>query len=110
MDKGNGVRLISASYTLRIIDTSNIIWGAHKFKKVYVANLDSIYGEDQQCLRVLGNDDVLYHRRLGHVSLSLLNRLISKNLVRDPPNKGSCFTRCVMILLKANRFVPLLRH
>ena len=33
------------------------------------------------CLSALDDDIILWHKRLGHASLSLLNKLISKDLV-----------------------------
>ncbi|XP_070009568.1 uncharacterized protein [Nicotiana sylvestris] len=38
------------------------------------------------CLNVLDNDPLLWHKRLGHASLSQLNKLVSKDLVIGLPN------------------------
>ncbi|XP_070048547.1 uncharacterized protein [Nicotiana tomentosiformis] len=38
------------------------------------------------CLSVLDNDPLLWHRRLGHASLSQVNKLVSKDLVIGLPN------------------------
>ncbi|XP_070048548.1 uncharacterized protein [Nicotiana tomentosiformis] len=38
------------------------------------------------CLSVLDNDPLLWHRRLGHASLSQVNKLVSKDLVIRLPN------------------------
>ena len=35
----------------------------------------------RQCLSALNDDVMLWHKRLGHASLSLLNKLVSKDLV-----------------------------
>ena len=38
------------------------------------------------CLNVLDDDVILWHKRLGHASLSLLNKLVSKGLVVGLPS------------------------
>ena len=38
------------------------------------------------CLSVLDDDIMLWHKRLGHASLSLLNKLVSKGLVVGLPS------------------------
>ncbi|XP_070032036.1 uncharacterized protein [Nicotiana tomentosiformis] len=38
------------------------------------------------CLSVLDNDPLLWHKRLGHASLSQLNKLVSEDLVIGLPN------------------------
>ena len=37
------------------------------------------------CLSALNDDVMLWHKRLGHASLSLLNKLVSKDLVVGLP-------------------------
>ena len=37
-------------------------------------------------LSALGDDVMLWHKRLGHASLSLLNKLVSKDLVVGLPS------------------------
>ena len=38
------------------------------------------------CLSVLNDDIMLWHKRLSHASVSLLNKLMSKNLVVGLPS------------------------
>ena len=38
------------------------------------------------CLSALNDDVMLWHKRLGHASLSLLNQLVSKDLVVGLPS------------------------
>ena len=52
---------------------------------MYVANLETSHGDDLTCLSAQNENADLWHRRLGHVSSSLLNKLISKDLVRGLP-------------------------
>ena len=54
-------------------------------KNMNVANLEISHGDDLTCLSALGNNANLWHRRLGHVSSSLFNKLASSNLVLGLP-------------------------
>ncbi|XP_070036121.1 uncharacterized protein [Nicotiana tomentosiformis] len=50
-------------------------------------SLEDLKGDNElTCLSVLDNDPLLWHKRLGDVSLSQLNKLVSKNLVIGLPN------------------------
>ncbi|XP_019241960.1 PREDICTED: uncharacterized protein LOC109221997 [Nicotiana attenuata] len=40
---------------------------------------------DPSCLKAVNDDAELWHRRLGHASFSLLNKLVQKDLVRGLP-------------------------
>ena len=51
--------------------------------KVCVLSLPQNY---LTCLNALDDDVILWHKRLGHASLSLLNRLVSKDLVVGIPS------------------------
>ena len=57
---------------------------------MYVANLETSHGDDMTCLSTQNENADLWHRRLGHVSSSLLNKLISKDLVRGLPKLKFC--------------------
>ena len=41
----------------------------------------SLFQNHLTCLSALSNDVMIWHKRLGRASLSLLNKLISKDLV-----------------------------
>nr|XP_016459601.1 PREDICTED: uncharacterized protein LOC107783142 [Nicotiana tabacum] len=43
---------------------------------------------DLNCLSAIDDDAELWHRRLGHVSFTLLNKLVRKNLVRGLPKSS----------------------
>lgn len=79
-DIGKKVRLISTSYTITHIETSKVFLIAKRYKDLYVADLGSIYLKIQSVLSVMSADLELWHKRLGHFSTSLLNKLISKDL------------------------------
>lgn len=80
-DKGNELRFISASCTMTNIESGKVILIAKRWKNIDVAELSSIKDHDITCLSALEDDVELWHRRLGHVSPLLLNKLVSKDLV-----------------------------
>ena len=69
---------------------------------------------DLTCLSALHDDAILWHKRLGHASFSLLNKLVSKDLVIGLPtikiNDGKVCDACakgkqVKNSFKSKRFV-----
>ncbi|XP_070035429.1 uncharacterized protein [Nicotiana tomentosiformis] len=65
------------------------IIGVGKGKKVnniYIIDLSTLSENELTCLSVLDNDPLIWHKRLGHASLSQLNKLVSKDLVIRLPN------------------------
>ncbi|XP_069154328.1 sporulation-specific protein 15-like [Solanum lycopersicum] len=84
-DKGNEVKFTSEKCTVVSLTTKKVILTAQRSKNMYVANLETSHGDDLTCLSSQNENADLWHRRLGHVSSSLLNKLISKDLVRGLP-------------------------
>lgn len=84
-DKGNKVKFLSVACTMTNIQSGEVILIEKRFKSMYVADLDSISGDSLTCLSAVEDNAALWHRRLGHVSFSLLNKLVSKELVRGVP-------------------------
>ncbi|KAH0696719.1 hypothetical protein KY290_014118 [Solanum tuberosum] len=84
-DKGNKVKFMSEGCVVTNCATKKIVMSAKQVKNVYVADLDSIEGDSLSCLSAQTNDANLWHRRLGHVSTSLLNKLVAGDLVRGLP-------------------------
>ena len=84
-DKGNEVKFTYEKCTVVSLTTTKVILTAQRSKNMYVANLETSHGDDLTCLSAQNENADLWHRRLGHVSSSLLNKLISKDLVRGLP-------------------------
>ena len=84
-DKGNEVKFTSEKCIVVSLTTNKVILTAHRSKNRYVANLETSHGDDLTCLSAQNENADLWHRRLGYVSSSLLNKLISKDLVRGLP-------------------------
>lgn len=80
-DKVNEVNFRSEKYIVVKLTTKKVILAAHKSKNMYVANLETSHGDDLTCVSAKNENADLWHQRLGHVSSSLLNKPISKDLV-----------------------------
>ena len=52
---------------------------------MYVVDLETSYEDDLTFLSTQSENADLWHRRLGHVNSSLLNKLVSKDLVHGLP-------------------------
>ena len=102
-DKGNEVKFTSEECTVVNITTKKVILTAQRCKNMYVANLETSRGDDLTCLSAQSENADLWHRRLGHVRSSLLNKLISKDLVRGLPNLKFVKTKYVKLVSKENK-------
>ena len=85
------------------LTTKKVILTAFRSKNMYVANLETSHGDDLTCLSAQNENADLWHRRLGHVSSSLLNKLISKDLVRGLPKLKFCENKFVKGVSKENK-------
>ncbi|XP_070055528.1 uncharacterized mitochondrial protein AtMg00300-like [Nicotiana tomentosiformis] len=79
-DKGNKVEFVSKICTVTIV-TGEVVLVAKRYKNIYVANFESLQNGDLNCLRAMDDDAELWHMRMGHVSFTLLNKLVGKDLV-----------------------------
>ncbi|XP_075106804.1 putative mitochondrial protein AtMg00300 [Nicotiana tabacum] len=84
-DKGNKVEFLSKTCTITNLVTGEVVLMAKRFKNIYVADFESLNSGDLTCFSVVDNDAELWHRRLGHTSFLLLNKLVKKDLVRGLP-------------------------
>ncbi|XP_070011032.1 uncharacterized protein [Nicotiana sylvestris] len=84
-DKGNKVEFLSKICTVTNLVAVEVVLVAKRYKNIYVSNFESIQSGDLSCLKAVDDDAELLHRRLGHASFSLLNKLIQKDLVHGLP-------------------------
>ena len=84
-DKGNEVKFTSEKCNVVNLTTKKVILASIRSKNMYVANLETSHGDDLTCLSAQNENADLWHRRRGHVRSSLLNKLISKDLVLGLP-------------------------
>ncbi|XP_070039729.1 uncharacterized mitochondrial protein AtMg00300-like [Nicotiana tomentosiformis] len=87
-DKGNKVEFMSKICTVTNLVTSEVVLVAKKYKNIYVADFKSLQNGDLNCLSDIDDDAELWHRRLGHASFTLLNKLVRKDLVRGLPKSS----------------------
>ena len=80
------------------MDTGDIVLRGKRHKNVYNVCISSLSQHNLTCLSALNDDAVLWHKRLGHASLSLLNKLVSKDLIVGLPtikyNDGKVCDAC----------------
>ena len=100
-DKGNEVMFTSEKCTVVNLTTKKVILTTHRSKNMYVANLETSHGDDLTCLSAQNENADMWHRRLGHMSSSLLNKLISKDLVLGLPKLKFCENKICEACVKA---------
>jgi hypothetical protein len=76
-DKGNEV--IFNSYSCSIISKENnsIKFMGHRINNVYMISLDDISSNDAQCFITKEEESWLWHKRIAHIHMDHLNKLIS---------------------------------
>ncbi|XP_055803614.1 uncharacterized protein LOC129872719 [Solanum dulcamara] len=79
-DKGNEVRFLLEMYLVISLSRNKVMLIARRCKNIYVADLSSALSDNLTSLRAQDESDDLWHRRLGHVSTSLLNKHIIGDL------------------------------
>ena len=84
-DKDNLVVFTSNRCLVVNMDTGNIVLRGKRHKNMYKVCISSLPQNNLTCLSALHDDAILWHKRLGHASLSLLNKLVSKDLVIGLP-------------------------
>ena len=87
------------------MDTGDIVLRGKQHKNVYNVCISSLPQNTLTCLSALNDDAILWHKRLGHASLSLLNKLV---LVYLP--SSTMMERYVMLVLKENKLKILLNQ
>jgi len=76
------------------MNTGDVVLRGKRHKDVYKVCISSLPQNNLTCLSALNDDVMLWHKRLGHASLSLLNKLISKDLVVGLPSNGKVCDAC----------------
>jgi len=96
-DKDNIVVFTSNRYLVVNMDTGDIVLRGKRHKNVYKVCISSLQNT-LTCLSALNDDAILWHKRLGHTSVSLWNKLISKDVVIGLPtikyNEGKVCDAC----------------
>ncbi|XP_070042949.1 putative mitochondrial protein AtMg00300 [Nicotiana tabacum] len=104
-DKGNKVEFLSKYCTVTNLVTGVVVLVAKRFKYIYVVDFESLNSGDLTCMSVVDDDVELWHRRLGHASFSLLNKLVKKDLVRGLPKSKFKDHKVCDACVKENQFM-----
>ena len=85
-DKGNKVVFTAGECRVTNSTTEELVLLGKRHKNVYTSEI--ISSENSlTCLTALTENSTRWHKRLGHISLSTINKLIPKDLVRGLPGK-----------------------
>ncbi|CAN1753150.1 Retrovirus-related Pol polyprotein from transposon TNT 1-94 [Linum perenne] len=72
------------------ITTKEVLFTGYRKGNIYLVNFSNISNMSEMCLHsVKGETQMDWHRKLGHVSIGILSKLSSKNLVRGLPKISS---------------------
>jgi hypothetical protein len=71
----NNIKIIS-------VDDSNLIFKGFRYENLYLVDFNASETQLSTCLFTKSSMSWLWHRRLGHVEMKQLNRLIKHDLVR----------------------------
>ena len=97
-DKNNLVVFTSNRRLVVNMDTGDTVLREKRHKNVYKVCISSLPQNTLTFLIALNDDTISWHKRLGHASLSLLNKLVSKDLVVGLPtikyNDGKVCDAC----------------
>ena len=85
------------------VNSGSVVLRGKRHNNVYKVCVLSLPQNHLTCLSALDNDVMLWHKRLGHASLSLLNRLFSNDLVVGLPFIKYMMTRCATLVLEESK-------
>ena len=102
-DKGNNVLFTEKKCRVTNSVTGNLVLLGKRHKNVYKAKIVDCKEDTLKCLSAVSDCSMLWHKRMGHISIITINKLISKDLVRDCQPKVSRTTKYVEPAFKENR-------
>ena len=102
-DKGNEVMFTSEKCTVVNLTTKKLILTAQRCKNMYVANLETSHGDDLTFLSAQNENADMWNWKLGLVSSSLLNKLVSKDLVLGLPKLQFCESKICEACVKGKQ-------
>ncbi|KAL5560474.1 hypothetical protein UlMin_036685 [Ulmus minor] len=83
-DKGFRVIFMSSKCIIMDSFSDDIIFVGKRFENVFTIDIDVAKNVDK-CFISISNESWLWHRRLGHANMDLLNKLSTKQLVKGLP-------------------------
>ena len=85
-DQGNRVIFDNAKCTIESIKDNKTLFIGQRVKNVYVFTIDDIASINGTCLTAMNKNGLLWYRRLRHVRINLISKLVKKDLVIELPN------------------------
>ena len=76
-DRGNEVSFSSVGCIVKNLQSGEVVMEGKRVNNVYKASLKSLPENNLTCLNVQESDSQLWHKKMGHASLSQLNKLAS---------------------------------
>ncbi|XP_050217107.1 uncharacterized protein LOC126667985 [Mercurialis annua] len=82
-----GYRVSFDSRACYVIQQMNneVVFKGYRKGNIYLIDLETLENQDGKCLLSLSDESWLWHRRLGHASLDLLNEVSKDELVKGLP-------------------------
>nr|XP_010322045.1 uncharacterized protein LOC101268110 [Solanum lycopersicum] len=87
-DKGNNVLFTEKECRVTNSVTGNLVLLGKRHKNAYKAKIVDSKEGTLKCLSAVSDCSILWHKRMGHISMTTINKLISKDLVRGLPTKS----------------------
>lgn len=84
-DKGNDVLFTTFECKVTNSFSRRLILRGKRHKNIYKVDIIWLKKPLLKCLSAMGNEFTLWHKRLGHTSFSIINKLVSKELVLGLP-------------------------
>lgn len=84
-DKGKMVEFTSDACMVSNLKSRSLVLNGKRPKTIYKVDIMTTSETELTCFSALNNDSLFWHKRLGHASFSLLNKLILKDLVVGLP-------------------------
>lgn len=82
----NNLNVLFSSTSCKIMDKNNqVVLKGKREGNIYVLNMDDMLSSNTKCLVSHESDPNLWHRRLGHIGISTLEKLHAKSLVKGLP-------------------------
>ena len=93
------------------VDGSNLIFKGFRYENLYLVDFNASEAKLSTCLFTKSNMGWLWHRRLGHVGMKQLNRLVKYDLVRGLKMWYLRRTNFVALVKSENKLeTPILRR
>ncbi|XP_069143347.1 uncharacterized protein [Solanum lycopersicum] len=87
-DKGNNVLFTKKECRVTNSVTGNLVLLGKRHKNVYKAKIVNSKEDTLKCLSAVSDCSMLRNKRMGYISITTINKLISKDLVRGLPTKS----------------------